>query len=332
MGGGHRRDAQAARGASARRGAARRCSTAGPISRKLKAAGKGAVSGGLARSRTRAGTRSARARAGAGAPPGRARTDEDQAVLHSRAARAQRCGRCSRTFPRSPAACPARNLPRTRATAAMRAGSRMKLGPFNASFEGEAHVSRIPRAIPATSRARASTSAAAAAPSSSLDYRLSALAPGETQVDIDADVQLVRAGRAVRPHRHRHRNRQHADPAVRAERRGEARGDAGGAGAGGRGDRAGSGGAAIAALRSQGRALPARPPPAPISAIGLVRKLIAAFVRRLFAERALSIGATHAQAPRYRLPFDIVSRMAIKFLVPTRNELHGAPMEHRMGT
>ena len=46
--------------------------------------------------------------------------------------------------------------------------------------------------------------------------------------------------------------------------------------------------AQLAALRNQGRASPARPPAAPISAIGLVRKLIAAFVRRLFGGKALS--------------------------------------------
>ena len=158
----------------------------------------------------------------------------------------------------------------------------MKLGPFNATFEGEAHV--MPDAASHSGRVEGKGVDKRGGSRSKLllDYRFSALAPGETQVDIDADVQLsgpvAQFGRTgiitetanilIEQFVRNVEARLAAMPAAPVL---EDEGIAPGA-------------AAQLSPPSAAKAepSPARPPPAPISAIGLVRKLIAAFVRRLF--------------------------------------------------
>ena len=254
MAGGHGRDAHAARGAAALAAATPRCSTAGPISpssRRRERCGirrAGAI-------RTRAGMRSLRAEPAQARRRRRSTTDEDQPVLQSRPSARGRLGavrgrsrsrqmhawrRAHRGEGRRPLCGTGRHEARAlqrhvRGRGARHAGCREPLRPRRG--QGRRQARRQPLQAPA---------------------RLSVLRAGARR---DAGRYrcgraAVRPGGAVRPHRHHHRNREHPDRAVRAERRGAACRDAGGAGAGGRGDRAGSGGAAIAALRSQGRALP----------------------------------------------------------------------------
>ena len=232
VGGRHRSDGKAPRRAASPSACRCRCSTAGPISRS---SGSRARCGGRTTGPTptpagwRSGDRPGFARSSA--CPERHRTKQDVRALEIKqsftvARPSPQVWALFQDVPVVAGCMPGAELLADKGDGAYQGRVSMKLGPFSAAFEGEAQVTPDPATHSGHVEGKGTDKRGGSRSKLVLDYRLAEV-PGRHQGRRRCRRPARRADRAVRPYRHRQRDGERADPPVRAERRGEARGDAG---------------------------------------------------------------------------------------------------------